>query len=50
MNHSTPLKQHPKKETLDFIRAFARSYQPERDEETADDDVTEPMSAFQAFC
>lgn len=50
MNHSTPLRPHPKKETLDFIRAFARNYRPDKGDEVSVDDTEETILAFPAFC
>ena len=30
MNDSTPKRKSPRKETLDFIKKFARMYQPDK--------------------
>ena len=50
MDNSTPLRTHPKKETLDFIRAFARNYRAGKNDELSIDDSEKPVWAFPALC
>lgn len=50
MNNFTPERTRPKKATLDFVRAFARNYQPEADNETHEEEPETPTLFLQACC
>ncbi len=50
MNQTTPLRPHPKKEILAFLRTFARTYCPTEENEVPDEDTDKPHPAFPALC
>ena len=50
MNNFTPERTRPKKATLDFVRAFARNYQPEADNETHEEEPETSTLFLQACC
>ena len=51
MNDSTPKRKSPRKETLDFIRAFARFYHPEVDIQDKEVDLNKLQAALSTgFC